>query len=340
MMKYYIEKAIAKENLSFDEAYDAMISIMNGSVDNSNLAGLLIALKSKGESASEVAGFAKAMRDKSIKIHSDSDNAIDVCGTGGDNSGTFNISTAVAFVAAGAGIKVAKHGNRSISSKSGSADVLQELGININLTKEQAEEALNRIGITFLFAPLYHPAMKYAAQVRKELGIKTVFNMLGPLTNPAGVKKQIIGTFSRSAAKIMCEALNYLDSEKVCFICCNDMFDEVHLGDFTTIYEFAKGSENKFYDISNDDFDYPKIHFNQIKGDSSAENAKIILEVLGNKTMNGAYHTIAANAALALYISGYSENLKECARAAEDSILTGSAIDKLNELKNFSLQFA
>jgi anthranilate phosphoribosyltransferase len=336
MMKQYIEKIIDKENLSFDEAYTAMSSVMSGEVDNSNLAGFLIALKSKGESAGEVAGFAKAMRDKSIKISCNDENAIDVCGTGGDNSGTFNISTAVSFVAAGAGVKVAKHGNRSISSKCGSADVLQELGVNINLTREQAEEALNSIGITFLFAPLYHPAMKHAAQVRKELGIKTVFNMLGPLTNPAGVKKQIIGTFSRSAAKIMSEALNYLDSEKVCFVCSNDMFDEIHLGDLTTVYEFEKGKGIKSYNISNEDFNYPKIDFGQIKGDSAAQNAKIILEVLENRIKNGAFHTIAANTALALYSSGYSQNLKECARAAEDSILSGAAMSKLNELRKFS----
>jgi len=275
------------------------------------------------------------MRDKSIKIQCNDKNAIDVCGTGGDNSGTFNISTAVAFTAAGAGVKVAKHGNRSISSKCGSADVLQELGVNINLTKELSEEALNTIGIAFLFAPLYHPAMKYAAQVRKELGIKTVFNMLGPLTNPAEVKKQIIGTFNRNAAKTMSEALEYLDSEKVCFVCCNDKFDEIHLGDTTTVYEFEKGMGTKSYNISNEDFDYPKIDFRQIKGDSSAENAKIILEVLENKVKNGAFHTIAANTALALYTSGYSQNLKECAKAAEDSILSGAAMEKLNELRKF-----
>jgi anthranilate phosphoribosyltransferase len=334
-MKQYIEKIIDKESLSFDEAYTAMSSIMNGEIDNSNLAGFLIALKSKGESADEVAGFAKAMRDKSIKISCEDKNAIDVCGTGGDNSGSFNISTAVAFVAAGAGIKVAKHGNRSISSKCGSADVLQELGVNINLPKEQAEEALNSIGITFLFAPLYHPAMKHAAPVRKELGIKTVFNMLGPLTNPAGVKKQIIGTFSRKAAKTMSEALKHLDSEKVCFVCSNDKFDEIHLGDSTTVYEFEKGKGIKSYDISNEDFDYPKIDAGQIKGDSPGQNAKIILEVLENKAKNGAFHTITANAALALYSSGFSQNLKECAKAAEDSIISGAAMSKLNKLRKF-----
>ena len=190
MIKYYIEKVIDKENLTIKEAYDAMDKIMSGEVNPSQLAGFLIALKSKGETAEEIGGFANAMRNKSIKLDVEGENIIDVCGTGGDYSGTFNISTTTAFIVAGAGIKVAKHGNRSISSNSGSADVLSELGININLNAEQSQRALTKVGISFLFAPNFHPAMKYAAPVRKELGIKTVFNLLGPLTNPANTKKQ------------------------------------------------------------------------------------------------------------------------------------------------------
>jgi anthranilate phosphoribosyltransferase len=241
MIKQYLEKVIEKENLTFDESFTIMNEVMTGNVNNSLLAGFLIALKAKGETPAEVAGFANAMRNNCIKIECDDENAIDVCGTGGDNSGTFNISTAVAFTAAGAGVKVAKHGNRSISSKSGSADVLQNLGVNINLSRDESERALKEIGIAFLFAPLYHPAMKYAAPVRKELAVKTVFNMLGPLTNPAGVKKQLIGTFNRKAAKTMSEAAKYLDFEKACFICSNDSYDEIYLGDITEIHEYNNG---------------------------------------------------------------------------------------------------
>lgn len=339
-MKEYLEKIVAKENLSFDEAFQVMNEIMNGNVNNSHLAGLLIALKSKGETPEEIAGFAKAMRGMSIKINCLDNNTIDVCGTGGDSSGTFNISTAAAFTAAGAGVKVAKHGNRSISSKCGSADVLQELGVNINLSPEQSEKALSEIGITFLFAPLYHPAMKHAAPVRKELGIKTVFNMLGPLTNPAGVKKQIVGTFSTKAAKIMSEAARYLDLEKVCFLCCNDRYDEVFLGDITTIYEFNKESGIKNYTINNETFDYPLISEHQIAGDTAAVNAQIILDVFENKTKNGAFHTITANTALALFCAGLSSDLNECKRAAEESIISGAAASKLNELKKFSSRAA
>ncbi|MFO7445442.1 MAG: anthranilate phosphoribosyltransferase [Ignavibacteriaceae bacterium] len=336
MIKHLLEKVIEKEDLSFDESYQAMNLIMNGEVNNSHLAGLLVALKSKGETSAEVAGFAKAMKEKAIKINCNDDNVIDVCGTGGDNSGSFNISTAVAFTAAGAGVKVAKHGNRSISSKCGSADVLQELGVDINLTKEQSEEALNQIGITFLFAPNYHPAMKFAASVRKELGMKTVFNMLGPLTNPANVKKQIIGTFSVNAARTMSGAAKYLGLEKVCFLCCNNKYDEIHLGDSTDIYEYNSERDILNYSVTNETFGYPKITHEEIRGDSPEINANIILDVFENKNTNGAFHTIAANTALALYCSGSFGTLEECTKAAEESILSGAAMNKLNELRNFT----
>jgi anthranilate phosphoribosyltransferase len=336
MIKEYLEKVIEKENLTFEEAFSAMNEVMTGNVNNSHLAGFLVALKAKGETPAEVAGFAKAMRNNCIKIECDDENAIDVCGTGGDNSGSFNISTAVAFTAAGAGVKVAKHGNRSISSKSGSADVLQHLGVNINLSKEDSEKALKEIGITFLFAPLYHPAMKYAAPVRKELAMKTVFNMLGPLTNPAGVKKQLIGTFNRQAAKTMAEAAKYLDLERVCFLCSMDKYDEIYLGDITEIHEYNNNEEIRSYTITHETFDYPKFTDEDIKGDTAEVNAQIILDVFENKNQNGAFHTIAANSALALYCASFSDNLNECQKAAEDSILSGAAFAKLNELRKFA----
>jgi anthranilate phosphoribosyltransferase len=339
MMKEYLEKVIEKEDLSFDEAFTVMNDVMTGTVNNSQLAGFLVALKAKGETPSEVAGFAKAMRNNCIKIECDDENAIDVCGTGGDNSGSFNISTAVAFTAAGAGVMVAKHGNRSISSKSGSADVLQHLGVNINLGRDESERALREIGITFLFAPLYHPAMKYAAPIRKELAMKTVFNMLGPLTNPAGVKKQLIGTFNRKAARTMSEAAKYLGFEKACFICCDDRYDEIYLGDITEIHEYNNSEEIRTYTISNDSFSYPKISDDDIKGDTAEVNAQIILDVLENKNRNGAFHTITANSAMALYCADFSDSLTECQKAAEDSILSGAAFAKLNELKEFSNRF-
>ncbi len=336
MIKEYLQKVIDKEDLSFDESYSAMIEIMEGNVNNSHLAGFLIALKSKGEHPAEIAGFATAMKDKSIKINSNDKNVIDVCGTGGDNSGSFNISTATAFVVSAAGIRVAKHGNRSISSLCGSADVLQELGVNIDLPKEKSEEALEKVGITFLFAPNYHPAMKYASTVRKELGMKTVFNMLGPLTNPANVKRQIIGVFNSKAAKIMAEAAKFLDLEKVCFLCSDNKYDEIYLVDTTEIHEYNRNENIKSYSISNETFNYPKIDSNSIKGGTREINAKIILDVFENKRRNGAFHTVAANSAFALYAAGYSDSILDCQIAAENSIKSGAALSKLNELKKFS----
>jgi len=340
MIKNYIEKILDKENLSLQESFDAMNKIMSGSVNDSLLSGFLIALKSKGETPYEIAGFAKAMREKSIKLNFEDEKMIDVCGTGGDDSGTFNISTATAFVVAGAGIKVAKHGNRSISSKSGSADVLTKLGVNINLTKEQTEIALNKIGISFLFSPNYHPAMKFAANVRKELQMKTVFNILGPLTNPANTKRQMIGVFNNKFSKLMCEAAEYLEMEKVCFICTANKYDEISLSDETEINEFSKNRNLKSYKINNETFDYPKININEIKGDTPEHNAEIILKLFSEKKKDAAFFVVAANAAVALYSANYSDDLNICKQAAEESILSGAALSKLNQLKNFGEKYS
>lgn len=340
MIKHYIEKIIEKEDLSINESFDAMDKVMSGAINNSQLSGFLIALKSKGETAAEIAGFAKAMRDKSIKIDYQDEHLIDVCGTGGDYSGTFNISTAVAFAAAGAGVKVAKHGNRSISSKCGSADVLTHLGININLSKEQSEIALDKIGICFLFAPNYHPAMKFAAPVRKELEMKTVFNLLGPLTNPAGTKKQLIGVFNNKSAKIMSHAAKYLDMQKVCFICTSDKFDEISLTGETDIHEYCNSEEVSQYKISNESFNYPQMNIDDIKGETPEHNADIIMKLFLTKKKTPAFFVVSANTALALYCAGYSNDLNTCRQAAEDSILNGSAYNKLQELKQFGAKFS
>ena len=336
MIRESILNVIDGQHLSFEESTDVMNKIMSGKVDDNLIASLLTGLKTKGEASSEIGGFAKAMRDNGIKIKCDTSNTVDVCGTGGDNSGTFNISTAVSFVVAGAGVNVAKHGNRSISSTSGSSDVLTELGVNINLTPEQSERALKEIGITFLFAPLYHPAMKHVANVRRNLGFKTIFNMLGPLTNPAGTKKQLIGVFNNDAVEKMSKALDYLDMERVNFICTDNKFDEVILNGTVKIVEYKQGEELKTYDITSEIFEYENIHLDEIKGSSSAENAEIILSILRDKKKTAAYFVVAANAALGLYASGFSNDLIECKNAAEESIDSGIAFKKLDELKKYS----
>jgi len=339
MIKNYLEKISAGENLTIKESYDVMISLMHGEWNNSEIAGLLLALRTKGETPEEVAGFVQAMRFMSIKISCIDGNAIDVCGTGGDGSNTFNISTAAAFVVAGAGVKVAKHGNRSVSSKSGSADVLTELGININLLPAQSEEALNEIGIAFLFAPIYHPAMKYAAGVRKELGIKTIFNILGPLTNPAGTKRQLIGVYNNNTALLMAKASLHLYMERVSFICTANQFDEISLTHPTNVFEYSNEAEINKYELTSASFGYNDIDIAKIKSDNSSNNARIILSVFKDKIKNEAFYVIAANAALALFTSGYSTKIDECRIAAEESIISGKAYNKLYKLRLFGEKF-
>lgn len=333
-MKELLLKLIDGENLKFSEACRLMTAIMEGEMNNSQIAASLTALKIKGETAEEIGAFAKTMREKSVKISVDGLAPIDVCGTGGDSSGTFNISTAAAFVVAGLGVPVAKHGNRSISSKSGSADVLKELGVNIELTKEQSAHALHETGITFLFAPLYHPAMKFAAPVRKELGIKTVFNILGPLTNPAGTKKQMIGVFNNRTAQLMAEAAEYLEMEKVCFVCTDNRYDEITLTGTSKVFEYKKGEGVREFEIIADTFGLPPIDINDIKGDSAETNAKILLDIFEGNDSN-TLNVTAANAALGLYAAGYSDNIKQCFDAAVDSIKSGKAMDKLKRLVEF-----
>lgn len=336
MIKNYLNKLIEKENLSIYESYDAMIRIMSGDVSPVLLSGFLVALKSKGETADEVSGFTRAMREKSIKIKLEDKNAIDVCGTGGDISGTFNISTAVAFAVAGTGIKVAKHGNRSVSSNSGSADVLKELGVNIEMSPEQSETALNKIGITFLFARLYHPAMKYAAETRKELGTRTIFNILGPLTNPANVTRQLIGTFNNQTAKLLRDAAINLDYTKVKFVCNANKYDEIFLDAESRVYEYSNLNGKADYSLTNDDFHYPNVGKENLLSNNSEESAKIILSILQNNSSNGAFHTVAANAAIALKCAAFSDSLVECIAAAEESIQSGAAFNKLKSLIEFS----
>jgi anthranilate phosphoribosyltransferase len=334
-MKAQLEKVINGIDLSYDEAHQVMLKIMSGEVNNSQIAAYLTALKSKGEHFYEIAGSARAMRDKSVKIESVSNEVmVDVCGTGGDGSGTFNISTAVAFVIAGVGIKVAKHGNRSISSKSGSADVLRELGVNISLPAKDSEKALHEVGITFLFAPEYHPAMKYVAPVRRELAMKTIFNVLGPLTNPAGAQRQIIGTFNNQVAEKMVKALEYLEMEKVCFLCTDDCFDEITLTGPAQVFEYNP-EEIKNYTLNFEEFGYPIVKIEDLSGDTPEHNARLVKDLFTSGKKDAKFYVTAANAAMGLYVAGYSDSLQDCLKAAEYSLIAGKANQKLEQLVEF-----
>lgn len=339
-MKLYIEKMLDREHLTFEEAFFVMDMIMSGEVNNSQLAGLLIALKSKGESPAEIAGFAKAMRGKSVKVETGTANLIDVCGTGGDDSGTFNISTTAAFVVAGAGVKVAKHGNKSISSRSGSADVLAELGVRIDLTPEQTKAAIEETGIGFLFAPYYHPAMKYAAVVRKELGLKTAFNLLGPLTNPAGTKRQLVGVYNDRSAALLAEAAAYLEMERVCFICTGDRRDEITLDEPTKVFEYKAGEEVRKFELNATDLGLQPAKIENLLGDGPEENARILFDILNGKDRGDRYSVTIANSAMALYSAGVSGDLEDCREIAEESLLSGNALAKLNQLRELSRKAA
>ena len=335
MINEIIFKLIDKKDLTFNEAEETADLLMHGKVNNSQIAGLLTALRSKGETPNEIAGFANAMRNNGIKLKVSNDNLIDVCGTGGDNSGSFNISTAVSFVVAGAGVKVAKHGNRSITSKSGSSDVLKEFGVNIDLTPEQSQKALEEIGIAFLFALIYHPAMKNVAPTRVELGFKTIFNVLGPLTNPANTTRQMIGTFNYDIAIKMAEAAQLLKMDKVAFVCTNNQYDEITLTDNSQIVEVSSNNPITISEINATTFNFPKIVLDDIKGGTPLENSEIIRNIFTNKSTVSQYNVVVANAALALYISGRHPTLAEAQQVAEDSIKSGKALDKLNKLIHF-----
>jgi anthranilate phosphoribosyltransferase len=338
MIKKELEKVIAGKNLAFEEAHDLMLTIMNGEVNQSQIAALLTALKIKGEVPDEIAGFALAMRAKSIKLNINKENLIDVCGTGGDNSGTFNISTTSAFVVAGAGVKVAKHGNHSITSMSGSADVLKALDININLVPEVSARAIEEIGISFLFAPDYHPAMKFVAPVRKELGIKTVFNILGPLTNPAGTKRQVIGTFNTRTAELMVKAAARLDMERVCFICSEDRFDEILLSGNSQLFEYSQTADVKSRELTHKDFGLPAVRHDQLLGSTPEWNAKLLTNILSGLEKGAPYHVTVANAAMGLFAAGISSDLKVCVEQAVNSIKSGEAYAKLEALRRFGVQ--
>jgi anthranilate phosphoribosyltransferase len=330
-MKTHIEKCLAGEHLTVDEAANVLGTIMTGHATEAQIAGIMIALRAKGETVDELVGFACTMREHGIKLHIEDPNAIDMCGTGGDCSGTFNISTVASFVVAGAGVTVAKHGNRSVSSQSGSADVLAALGVNIQCSAETVQTCINRIGIGFLFAPLFHPAMKYAAKPRMELGVRSIFNMVGPLTNPAGVKRQLVGVYKSQAAPLLAGALQKLGAERACVVHSDDGLDEVTLSGGTIVHEVNRNRPLKEYRVQPKDFGLLQYSLISLRGGDKEHNAEIALEVFQG-TPGSARDVVIANAALGIYIGGKAMNLLEGTQKAEESIDSGRAFEKLQQL--------
>ncbi|AGK98282.1 anthranilate phosphoribosyltransferase [Clostridium pasteurianum] len=334
MLKEAIKKISNKDNLNEEEAYSSVNEIMKGEALPSQIGAFLVGLRMKGETVEEITGAARAMRDNASVVKLESEYVIDTCGTGGDGSKTFNISTAVAIIAAAAGVKVAKHGNRAVSSSSGSADVLQELGINIDVEPEKAKKLIDEKGMAFLFAQKYHSAMKNVGPVRKELGIRTVFNILGPLTNPAFVKGQVLGVYSKELTHTLAEVLLKLGSEKAMVVHGEDGLDEITTTTTTYVSEIREGKVVD-YIIEPEKLGIPLAKVEDIKGSSAKENAGIIIDILKGKS--GAKRDIVVlNTAAALYVGKVAENLEQGIKLTEDIIDSGKAYKKLNELVEYS----
>ena len=326
----YLQPVIAKKDLTESKMVEAMTQVMEGAVSDIQLAAFLTALQVKNETVPEIAGAAKVMREKSEKVKVNKSNIIDTCCTGCDGSETFNISTAVAFVVAGAGLTVAKHGNRAVSSKSGSADVLKCLGVNIDASLPTVERCIEEVGIGFLFAPLMHKAMKHAAVVRKELGFRTIFNLLGPLTNPAGANVQLLGVFDSKWVSPLAEVLRDLGSHRALVVHGFDGLDEITLTGETQVAELKSGDITTF-SINPKDFGYPLCSTEDLKGGTPEENAFLIRNIL-NGDQGPKTDIVILNAAAALYLGGKAESISKGILVAINSIKSGAANKKMDEL--------
>ena len=337
MIKEAIVKIVNKGDLSYDEAYAVMNEIMSGETTPTQNAAFLAALSTKSaraETTDEIAGCAAAMRDHATKVDTGMD-IFEIVGTGGDNAHSFNISTTSAFVVAAGGVPVAKHGNRSVSSKSGAADVLESLGVKIQTTPEQAKASVREIGISFLFAQSYHGAMKYVAPARKELGIRTVFNVLGPLTNPASTNYILLGVYEKAMLPVMARVLLGLGIKSAMIVYGNDRLDEVSISDKTSVAEVRDGKITE-YEIAPEDFGFPRASKEEIVGGIADENAKITRGILDGSIRGAKRNIVLMNAGCALYVSGKAATIADGIRLAEQQIDSGKALEKLHELVEFT----
>jgi anthranilate phosphoribosyltransferase len=334
MIKEIIEKAIKLQNLSESEMAEVMEEIMEGKATPAQIGSLLTSLRMKGETIAELTGAARVMRKHAVFIDPASNNVLDTCGTGGDQSNTFNISTTVAFVAAGGGLTVAKHGNRSVSSKCGSADLLEELRVNIQADPEIVEQCIREIGIGFLFAPRLHGAMKHAGEVRREIGIRTIFNMLGPLTNPAGATCQVLGVYASELTEVFANVLKNLGTKKALVVHGADGLDEITLCAETRVTELSDG-QIKTYNLTPQNF-FEKIYAPEdFRGGDPKVNAQITRAILAG-TKGAPRDIVVSNAAAALLVGGMASNLTEGIKLAGEIIDSGKAENKLRLLIELS----
>jgi anthranilate phosphoribosyltransferase len=334
MFSALIEKLGRRDDLTTDEAATVMAVIMRGEATSAQIAGLLIGLAMKGEQPEELVGFARTMRAEAVQLARPAGEVFDTCGTGGDRSGTFNISTAAALVVAACGVRVAKHGNRSVSSLCGSADVLDALGVRVTAPPEVVERSLADAGIAFFFAPTFHPAMRHAAPARKELGVRTAFNLLGPLTNPARPARQIVGVPRPELTELLARALLLLGSSRAWVVHGADGLDELSTTGHTKVSECRDGAVQTFY-VHPSDYRLPKCSIDALKGGDAAENARRVREVLDGMP-GAARNVVLLNAGAALFVAGHTDSIQDGVTAAAEAIDSGTARQVLERLVTIS----
>ncbi len=334
MIRESIDTLVSDRSLTFEQAAGVMEEIMSGEATPAQIAAFITALRIKGETVDEIAGLASIMRAKAIPVKV-TPPVVDTCGTGGDNSSTFNISTATAFVAAGAGLKVAKHGNRAITSHCGSADVLEALGVKIDLGAEAVAECLETVGIGFMFAPIFHPAMKYAAVPRREIGIRTVFNILGPLTNPARAESQVIGVPNQEIGNKIAFVLHRLGTKHSLVVHGIDGVDEISISGRSLVWEADEQGVSPPYEISPLDFGFKEASRAEISGGKPEENAKMLRGILGGEK-GSRRDIVVMNAAAALVAGNQAPDLKQGSCLAQEAIDSGRALKKLDRLVGLS----
>jgi anthranilate phosphoribosyltransferase len=337
-----IQQALARvvqgENLSRQDMQAVMRQVMSGDATDAQIGGLLIALRMKGETTQEIAGAAQVMRELATPVNVSDPHLVDLVGTGGDGANLFNVSTGASFVVAAAGAKVAKHGNRSVSSTSGSSDVLEVLGMPLDLTPDQVVRAITEVGLGFMFAPLHHSAMRYAIGPRRELGLRTVFNILGPLTNPAGVKRQVIGVFSADLCRPMAEVLKLLGSEHAMIVHSDDGLDEISIAAGTQVTELFSGNIESYH-ITPEEFSLQRSSLDGLSVSGAAASADMIRRALSgarDEQAQKAAAMLTLNAGATIYVSGVAVTLADGVAMAEDALVSGLAAEKLKQFIEFT----
>lgn len=341
-IKQALARVVEQQDLTTEEMTAVMRQIMTGECDDAQIGAFLVALRMKGETIDEIVGAVTVMRELASGVKVEADNAVDIVGTGGDGANLFNVSTASSFIVAAAGGNVAKHGNRGVSSSSGSADLLEAAGVNLALNSDQVAECINQLGVGFMFAPQHHSAMKHAIGPRKALGLRTIFNVLGPMTNPAGVKNQLIGVFSKELVRPVAEVLQRLGAGHIMVVHSKDGLDEISLATETYACELKNGEIREF-EIKPEDVGLERQDLTGLSVDSADESLALIKNALGKRDTDAgkkAADMLAINAGAAIYVAGLSVSFKDGVDMAEDAIYSGMALEKIKELASFSKYIA